>query len=472
MSKKAFVLDTNVLIHDPLAFMQFQEHDVFIPLTVLEELDGLKMRKESQSAAFEARQAIRALDDIFSQAKDANINTGIPLPTHDGETRGSIFFYNDNALTEDERVIKEKNNDNAIINTAFALKAADNEYDSITLVSRDINMRLKAMAAGFTIVADYKSDQLISDASFMNKGYIKWDRELSVDEALDVTVVGTGKEFSTLEVAYDKLAEQPEFKDRLFTNAYIIDEGNNAVLQINCINPERNTVTLREFNKERFDNNGVWGLKPNNTLQSCTINAFLNNDLPVVTAGGPAGCGKTIIAVAAALNLVLEQKMYKKIIYTRTLKDLEESIGFLPGTETDKLAPWMMALTDSLEVLHKDDESSEGSIQYIIEKANITLNSLNFLRGRSLNDAIVILDEAQNTSPAALKALATRLSSTSRLFILGNIMQIDGKDSTTNAISNAFTYAVENYKHFDGGANVILDKVLRSSLAEFSEKNL
>ncbi len=191
-------------------------------------------------------------------------------------------------------------------------------------------------------------------------------------------------------------------------------------------------------------------------------------DLVILT--GPAGCGKTLIALAAALELVIEKGMYDKVIVTRNTPEIAESIGFLPGTEEEKMAPWLAAITDSLEVLHKTDEHPHASVSYIMEKANIQFKSVNFMRGRSIQNAIVILDECQNLSAAQLKTIITRCGEGTKLICSGNLSQIDSNYLT--AVTSGLTYIVERFKNFEGSTTINLNGVVRSRLASFAEANL
>ena len=200
------------------------------------------------------------------------------------------------------------------------------------------------------------------------------------------------------------------------------------------------------------------------------LHALLDPHIDLVVLTGPAGSGKTLLALAAALEMVVERNMYDKIIVTRSTPEIAESIGFLPGTEEEKMLPWLAAITDSLEVLHKHDENTKGSMNYIMEKANIQYKSVNFMRGRSIQNSIVILDESQNLTASQLKTIITRCGEGTKIIVGGNLAQIDS--NYLSAVTSGLTYLVEKFKYFSGSATINLDGVVRSRLASFAEENL
>jgi PhoH-like ATPase len=215
---------------------------------------------------------------------------------------------------------------------------------------------------------------------------------------------------------------------------------------------------------------GAWGLKPRNLHQAFALDLLLDPDVHLVTLTGAAGSGKTILALAAALEMTMEKKLYNKIIVTRSTPPLAEEHGFLPGTEEEKMDPWLGAISDNIEALHGNDERPQDSIAYVKNKANIQLKALNYIRGRSFQKSLIIIDECQNLTPYQMKAILTRAGEGSKVICLGNLAQID--TPYLNATSSGLTYMTERFKGFEHGASMQLNGVPRSVLAEFAESHL
>lgn len=456
--KKIYILDTNVLLHEPLAIYSFQEHDVIIPMTVLEELDHIKDRKKDVSR--DARIAIRAIDEALSDATPEEIAAGVALNGGNGNGTGSghLSIFADHALPERKSFLPAGDNDNRIINTALHLQKKRSPR-WVVLVTKDINMRLKAKGAGMQHVEDYRTDQLISDVRFLSKGFREidgdfWDSVGECDSYQD------GRETF-------HLLDQALLPDA-FPNEYLLDGGEQFAARVTNVMADK--VTLRDLGRERLMARSAWGVHPKNIYQAMAIDALLDPSLDLVILTGPAGCGKTLLALAAALEMVVERGIYDKVIVTRNTPELAESIGFLPGTEEEKMAPWLAAVTDTLEVLHRHDESLDGSMNYIMDKANIQFKSVNFMRGRSIQNAFVLLDECQNLTASQIKTIITRCGEGTKIICLGNLAQIDSNYLT--AVTSGLTYIVERFKSFDGSANIFLNGVIRSRLASFAEENL
>jgi PhoH-like ATPase len=236
------------------------------------------------------------------------------------------------------------------------------------------------------------------------------------------------------------------------------------------VKKDQQQMELLDLGRARLLARQAWGIKPQNIYQGMALNALLDPNIELVILTGPAGCGKTLLALASALEMVVEQGIYDKVLVTRNTPEIAESIGFLPGTEEEKMAPWLAAITDSLEVLHKNDENPSSSLGYIMEKANIQFKSVNFMRGRSIQNAVVLLDECQNLTASQLKTIITRCGEGTKLICSGNLSQIDSNYLT--AVTSGLTYIVERFKDFEGSATVNLKGVVRSRLAKFAEENL
>ena len=452
-----YILDTNILLHEPFAFLSFKEHDVIVPMTVLEELDSIKDRHKDVSR--DARVAIRALEDTLRDANPEEVLAGVKLPqTNEQQPSGCLAIINDYALTQTSQTLSFNENDNRIINAALHIqkKMPDKK---IVLVTKDINMRLKAKGAGLAHVEDYRTDQLIDDVQFLTKGY----HQVAGDFWQNSELINTQTEGRNT-THYISKATLPA----TFMNEYLLDEGNNFAGKVTGWDDSK--VSVLDLGRDRLLAKNAWGIHPKNIYQGMAMDALLDPTIDLVILTGPAGCGKTLLALATALEQVIERGLYDKIIVTRSTPEIAESIGFLPGTEEEKMAPWLAAITDSLEVLHKQDESMHGSLNYIMDKANIQFKSVNFMRGRSIQNALVLLDECQNLTAAQLKTIITRCGEGTKLVCSGNLAQIDSNYLT--AVTSGLTYIVERFKNFPGSATINLNGVVRSRLASFAEENL
>ncbi|MBS3798265.1 PhoH family protein [Pseudoalteromonas sp. BDTF-M6] len=458
-SSKMYVLDTNVLLHDPLAFLCFKEHAVVIPMTVLEELDHIKDRKRDVSR--DARVAIRSLDEVLRDATPEQMLKGVLLPDDKRapeQQRGKLIIVNDHLFADSISGLPGNENDHRIINCAVYLQKQYSDA-KVVLVTKDINMRLKAKGAGLHYVEDYRTDQLIDDVALLTSGYKKVEGDFWQQ-------VG---ECETEQQGRDALHHvSRELVPDVFANEYLLDETGHFAARVVEYNDTH--ITLKDLGVERLMSRNAWGVKPKNIYQGMAMDALLDPDVELVLLTGPAGCGKTILALACALEMIIEKGVYDKLIVTRNTPEIAESIGFLPGTEEEKMAPWLAAITDSLEVLHKSDENPISSRNYIMEKANIQFKSVNFMRGRSIQNAVVLLDESQNLTASQLKTIITRCGAGTKLICSGNLAQIDS--SYLTPLTSGLTYIVERFKDFEGSATVNLNGVVRSRLASFAEENL
>lgn len=321
--RKIFLLDTNILLHEPLAIYSFQEHDVVIPMTVLEELDRIKDSKRDVSR--DARVAIRTLEDIFSDATPDQISEGISIGGNEGA--GTISIMADYEIVETVHAFTDKAGDNRILNAALHLQAKRSPR-KVVLVTKDINMRLRAKGAGLRYVEDYRSDQLIDDVALLTKGFQRfegrfWDK---VDEC---NTVNSGRD-----TFHNVTMETPE---SVFVNQYVLDETEEFAGRIQSV--EGDHLTIKDIGTERLLHREAWGVKPKNIYQGMALDALLDPHVELVVLTGPAGCGKTFLALAAALEQVVEKGMYDKIMVTRNTPDIAESIGYLPGSEEEKMLP-------------------------------------------------------------------------------------------------------------------------------------
>lgn len=457
---KLYILDTNVLLHDPRCLYEFKEQDVTIPMTVLEELDDIKDRKKN--VAQEARYAIRAIDNILSTAASpSQITKGvqIPLPGKDREIKlGKLSIFPDHELTARPGFLTSNKKDNLIINCALHLQSTTTDRE-VVLVTKDINMRLKALGAGLARVEDYRTDQLVSDIELLPAGHTHLDGTFweKVDQVKSVQEEGKTYHYVDKSLIPDA-----------YISEYIFDDSKDFAARVVAINDTE--IVLLDLGYEHLMQQTCWGISPINIYQAFAMQAVLDPSIDLAILNGAAGSGKTLIALACALEMVIEDKRYNKIIVTRSTPPVAEDIGFLPGTEEEKMTPWMSAINDNLEAMHENDERPLSSVKYTIEKANIQFKSLNFIRGRSIQDAVVIIDEAQNLTPSQLKTILTRSGKGTKMICLGNLAQIDSNYLTP--LTSGLTYIVERFKGFDGAANVHFEGIFRSRLAEYAEENL
>ncbi len=253
----------------------------------------------------------------------------------------------------------------------------------------------------------------------------------------------------------------------LHINDFIID-GQGFIGWVSSIDGDR--VVLRDLHQEPLMHQEAWGLRPRDVFQALAMYALLDPDIHLVNLTGAAGSGKTILALAAAIEQTMVSKTYRRIIATRSTQGLDEDIGFLPGTEAEKMEPWLGAITDNLEALHMDDESTHGSVEYILDRVPLQFKSLNYIRGRSFQQSFILIDESQNLTPHQIKTIITRAGAGSKVVCLGNLAQID--TPYLNATSSGLTYLTECFKDFPHGVHIHLQGVPRSILAEYAETHL
>ncbi|WP_028294547.1 PhoH family protein [Oceanobacter kriegii] len=451
---KMYVLDTNVLIHDPASIHKFEEHQVVIPMTVLEELDKLKIGKAG--IATDCREAIRQIDQIIGDASPTEVSKGVPIQRPDGSTQGTFSILLD-GFDSRNRTLPLDLNDNKIINSLVALQEKNPRRD-IVLITKDINMRLKARGCGVG-AQDYQNDQLLTDVSLLETGYHTypgsfWDSQSKVETFHDTS--GTFHRIPR--------ADLPE---ELYINRFIVDEA-GFIGKIVDLGQE--IAVLQDLPAEQMMSQCAWGLKPRDLPQAMALHLLLDPNVSLVTLSGQAGSGKTILALAAAIEMTVATQQFRRIIATRSTRGLDEDIGYLPGTEAEKMEPWLGAITDNLEALHSDDEHQNSSVDYILQKVPLQFKSLNYIRGRSFQHSLILIDECQNLTPHQMKTIITRAGAGSKVVCLGNLAQID--TPYLNPISSGLTYLIERFKEFNLGGTIHLEGSPRSPLAEYAETHL
>lgn len=449
-----YILDTNVLIHDPTAIRNFDEHHVVIPMTVLEELDRLKSGRHAVAA--DCRQAIREIDSLLGRATPEEVESGVPIMRDKRTTLGRLSVTM-TEVPENLVVLPTHVNDNRILNDVIFLKQQFPEQ-RVVLVTKDINVRLKARGCGIE-AQDYHSDQLLSDIEQLNKGYIEFEGSFwdLVDDVETVHQAGR---------TVHRVA-RATFTGEVYPNQFILD-ANGFLARVLKVGSD--SVRLVHLDLEKVMHTEAWGLKPRDVYQGMALNLLLDPDIHLVNLTGSAGSGKTILALAAAIEMTVPNKLYRRIIATRSTQGLDEDIGFLPGTEAEKMEPWLGAITDNLEALHWDDENCSGSIEYVLNKVPLMFKSLNYIRGRSFQSSLILIDESQNLTPHQIKTIVTRAGNGSKVICLGNLAQIDTPYLT--ATSSGLTYLTERFKGFTHGGNILLKGVPRSLLAQFAEEHL
>jgi len=454
---KLFVLDTNVLMHDPSALFRFQEHNIYLTMTVLEELDQGK--KGMTEVARNVRQVNRFIDDLINQNKDIDIKQGLPLnqlknSNGNGSSSGRLFFETKAHEPRLPASLPGGKNDNSILGTVLALH---DEWDcEIILVSKDINLRIKAVVLEIQ-VEDYSSDKVLDDLELLFTGSLELPAEFWDEHGENIhSWQRDGKSF------YEFSGD--DAKD-WYPNQFIYLENNFDAIVHEKMEDSCVIEVIKNYANER---NSVWGIQARNREQNFALNLLMNPEIDFVSLSGIAGTGKTLLTLAAALSQTMDEKRYSEIIMTRITVPVGEDIGFLPGTEEEKMSPWMGALMDNLEVLVGNDENEPWEQKVTTELAGnrIKISSMNFMRGRTFLNKFIILDEAQNLTSKQMKTLITRAGPGTKVVCLGNIGQIDTPYLTET--TSGLTYIVDRFKDWEHSGHVTLKRGERSRLADYA----
>ncbi|GGC88717.1 PhoH family protein [Vreelandella lutescens] len=466
LDKKAtrlYVLDTNVLIHDPAALYHFDEHDVVIPMTVLEELD--KHKNGIREIARTARQISRTLSDLTNQVTFDEIQKGIPIPRISGES-GRLHFLCYNDLKPFDSL--DDSPDNRIL--AETCRLRDERPDaSVILITKDINLRVKAAALKVP-VEDYLNDRAFSDSDAMIEGaqvYAQAGQDgASLWEALnvEVTVERVGHHHF-----YQLSGNMPR---HWHVGMLVSDSENGAEFEAIVRELSPSSARLQLLTNYRH-HAGVWGVHAHDSRQNFTLNLLMDPEIDLVTIAGNAGTGKTFMTLAAAFQQTLDAKRFERIVFTRAPIPMGEDIGFLPGTEEEKMSPWMGAFHDNMDNLLRNEEGESswdnGATRQLIG-SRVQIRSPSFMRGRTLNDTFLIIDEAQNFTPKQLKSLVTRAGRNTKIVCLGNVGQIDTPYLTANTCGMAAV--VERFRDWPHAGHITLKSVERSRLALAAEELL
>ena len=456
-ARRIYALDTNVLLHDPTALFRFEEHDVFIPMTVLEELDEKK--QGVSEVARNARQASRFLDELIERNNSHGIADGVPLAQPDGVklrsggSSGRLYFQTRPGNGQGKA-------DNRILAAILDLREQHPDA-AVALVSKDINLRIKATIFGIA-AEDYENDRALDDFSLLYTGASElhadfWDRHPEL------------RSWSERGQTYYELT--PRGGEGWQPNECLYLPGENSV-ELRVLGHADGKVRLALLHDYTGSAHSVWGISARNREQNFALNMLMDPDIDFVTLLGTAGTGKTLLALAAWLAQVMDQQRYREIIMTRATVSVGEDIGFLPGTEEEKMTPWMGALTDNLEVLANPEDGGSWGRQATNDllASRIKIRSLNFMRGRTFLSRYLIIDEAQNLTPKQMKTLITRAGPGTKIVCLGNVEQIDTPYLTET--TSGLTYAVDRFKQWPHAAHITLRRGERSRLADFASEAL
>ena len=463
---KLFVLDTNVLLHDPMCLFRFEEHDIFLPMIVLEELDGHK--KGTTEVARNGRQTSRTLDALAA-AQGADIGKGLKLDTTGHrEAGGKLFFQTDPLDYSLPTSLPQGKADNQILGVVHALRdlytkdGPGRSRQEVVLVSKDINMRVKARALGLA-ADDYQNDKTLEDGDLLYSGALALPADFWTRQSKPIESWQSGS--STFYRVSGPLVPN------LYINQFAYFEAPGEPSMYARVTEIRDkTAVLKTLKDYGSVKNAVWGVNTRNREQNFAMNLLMDPEVDFVTLTGTAGTGKTLMALASGLTQVLDDRRYTEIIMTRATVSVGEDIGFLPGTEEEKMGPWMGALDDNLEFLAKGDGGGAGewgrAATNELIRSRIKIKSMNFMRGRTFLNKYVIIDEAQNLTPKQMKTLVTRAGPGTKIICMGNLAQIDTPYLTEG--SSGLTFAVDKFKGWPHSGHITLARGERSRLADFA----
>jgi len=440
MAKKIYVLDTSVYLTDANSIFAYGNNDIVAPLKVLEEIDNHKKRQDSVGS--NARRIIRILDSLREKG---SLYKGIRI----GKGKGILYAksFDKSILPKD---FNSKIPDNKIIGVALNEKEK-NLNRKVIMVSRDINMRVKCDALGL-LCEDYITNQVVKDTRALYTGY---KTHLVDDELID--------QFYNGESVYLEKDEA-----RLYTNEYVMLVSNSNEKKTALARFQNHIKPLKRINGQ--SKKGIWGVKPRNKEQKFALDLLMDPDIPVVTLVGKAGSGKTLMAVAAGLSQVVEDATvpkYKRLIVSRPIQPMGKDLGYLPGSMEEKMSPWLMPIQDNLRFLMGNDKET---LKMYTDNGTIEIEALTYIRGRSIANSFIIIDEAQNLSAHELKTIITRVGENTKIVLTGDIEQID--NIYVDETSNGLTYAIEKFKSYDLCGHITLIKGERSKVATLAAKIL
>jgi PhoH-like ATPase len=462
-SARLFVLDTNVLLHDPTSLFRFEEHDIFLPMIVLEELDGHK--KGMTEVARNGRQTSRTLDALVAQ-QGGDMAKGLKLSaTGHQAARGMLYFQTEPLDSQLPSSLPQGKADNQILGVVQALSDKFPQREVI-LVSKDINMRVKARALGLA-AEDYENDKTLEDGELLYAGALALPQDFWTRQSKTIESWQSG--------SHTFYRVGGPVVNQFYINQFVFFEApGEPSLYARVTEIRDKTAVLKTLKDYTHLKNAVWGVTSRNREQNFALNLLLDPEVDFVTLTGTAGTGKTLMALASGLTQVLDDRRYTEIIMTRATVSVGEDIGFLPGTEEEKMGPWMGALDDNLEFLAKGDGGNAGewgrAATNELIRSRIKVKSMNFMRGRTFMNKYVIIDEAQNLTPKQMKTLITRAGPGTKIICMGNLAQIDTPYLTEG--SSGLTFAVDRFKGWPHGGHITLARGERSRLADFASEVL
>ncbi len=454
--KRLFVLDTNVMMHDPSCLLRFHEHDIYLPMVVLEELDANK--KGLSETAVNVRLTNRFLDELLTGKTHKEIEQGIELPN----TGGRLFFQTNDVNTKLPELLPGGKADNSILGITLALQK-EKPQTKVTLVSKDINLRVKAGILGVH-AEDYYNDQVLEDLSQLHTGIHMLSADFWETHSKDLeSWKEEGKTYYRI--------KGPAVSSWYPNDCLYLQDPNQPFMAI-VREIKNNIATFQHIYDYQAPKHTIWGINARNREQNFALNVLMDPEIDFVTLQGPAGTGKTLLTLAAGLAQTLDHARYREILMTRVTVPLGEDIGFLPGTEEEKMTPWMGALMDNLEVLHSNQhgDSWERAATQDLLRNRIKIRALNYMRGRTFLNKYLIIDEAQNLTSKQMKTLLTRAGPGTKIVCLGDLHQIDTPYLTER--TSGLTYAIDRFKHWSHSAHITLSRGERSRLADFASENM
>ncbi len=435
MAKKTYVLDTSVYLTDSNCIRAFRNNDILIPLKVLEEID--KHKKRQDSVGSQARSTIRSLDELRTKgslSKGVRIEKGLGLI--------KVKSYNPFCLPED---LDLEDSDNQIIATALSEQESTTTSRKVVVVSRDINMRVKCDALGL-LTEDYNAEQVVENSDGLYTGRV----EILIDEQ------EIDKFYSGDEVWLDK------DEHSLHPNQFVMLISNSNEKKTALAKFKNHSFPLR-----KITNNKVWNTVARNKEQQFALDLLMDQNIPVVSLVGKAGSGKTLLALASGLEQTFEKNIYKKIVVTKPVEPVGKDIGFLPGTMEDKMMPWLAPIQDNLQFLMGDDRAT---LEMYMDRGQIEVEAMTFIRGRSISNAFIVIDEVQNMTQHEIKTVLTRVGEGTKIVLTGDIEQID--NVYIDATNNGLSYVVERLKSEELTGHVTLLKGERSKVASIAATKL